>query len=76
MRIRSAIAMRMKGIRKIARRRRRQSSVAVALLLYQLPNDTEFLSRYHFQADTDTAPSAEGERNEATDLPERPAPVA
>lgn len=68
--------MRMKGIRKITRRRRRQSGVAVALLLYQLPNDTEFLSHYHFQEEIDAAPSVDGERNEATDLPERPAPVA
>lgn len=76
MRIRSAVAMRMKGIRKITRRRRRQSGVAVALLLHQSPNDTEFLSHYHLEEETDTASSADGERNEATDLPERPAPVA
>jgi len=67
--------MRMKGIRKIARRRRRQSGVAVALLLYRLPRDTEFSSRYHFQAETARVPFADGEPNEATDLPERLAPA-
>lgn len=69
MRLRSAVTMRMKGIRKIARRRRRQSGVAVALLLYPPPSETEFLSRYHFQANTDPATSADSEHNEATAMP-------
>ncbi len=68
MRIRSAVSLRMKRLCKISRRRRRQSSVAVALLLCPLPDDTEFVSQYHFSSGTVLPPDGDCKGDEAFDL--------